>query len=204
MALRRQNLFKDDGTDALTVCASVPLPFARLALALCDSYGWRWMGLSDSEEALMESGIGYLIEAMGKAANSCNMIGQIIIWPSTDLPEGVLLCDGSPFDTDFYPELHAVLGNDELPDLRGRFVLGEGNGHTIGQTGGSETHTLTIAEMPTHSHGYTSALPSLSTIVVPDEPSAVPGPGTTAPEGGNQPHNNMPPYYVLVYGIIAK
>lgn len=162
------------------------------------------MGLSDTEEALIDSGIGYLIEAMAKAGQGCKMIGQIIMWATAVLPDDVLLCDGSQFDADLYPELYAILGGNELPDLRGRFILGEGNGHMIGQTGGSESHTLTIAEMPTHTHGYTAALPSLSTVVVPDEPSAIPGTATTAPEGGNQAHNNMPPYYVLVYGIIAK
>lgn len=201
--LRREDLFKDNGTDALIVCVSVPLPFARLALAVCAGYGWQWIGLSDGEEALIETGFGNLIEAMSKASEGC-MIGQIIIFPNTTLPDGVLLCDGSTFDQAEYPTLYNILGSNALPDLRGRFVLAAGNGHNVGDVGGAETHTLTIPEMPTHSHGYTAALPSVTTVVVPDEPSAVPGAGTTAPAGGNQAHNNMPPFYTLVYGIIAK
>jgi GT2 family glycosyltransferase len=77
VALRREDLFRDDGTDALTVCASVPLAYARLALALTDNYGWRYWGLSDDDEALMESGIGALIEAMSRAGR-CGMVGQMI------------------------------------------------------------------------------------------------------------------------------
>jgi microcystin-dependent protein len=209
VALRREDLFRDDGTDALTVCASVPLAYARLALALTDNYGWRYWGLSDDDEALMESGIGALIEAMSRAGR-CGMIGQVIMLATSQLPDNVLLCDGAEYNKNDYPELYAILyptllGRDTFntPDLRDRFVLCEGV-TPFGETGGEAEHTLTIAEMPTHTHEYTTALPSVSTVVVPDEPSAVPSPAVTAPAGGNQAHNNMPPYYALIFGIVAK
>ena len=134
----------------------------------------------------------------------CSMIGQIAAFPALLLPDNVLLCDGSTFDPGSYPELYDYLGTDTLPDLRGRFILGSGNGRDPGDVGGEETHTLTVDEMPAHTHDYVTAELSATTIVIPDEPSAVPGPSITAPTGGNQAHNNMPPFYVVQYGIVAK
>lgn len=143
--------------------------------------------------------------------NPKGMLGAIIPLVGT-LPDYMLLCDGTTYQRVDYPTLYDALdpalivdaNTFKVPDLRGKFLLGDGNGRVIADTGGAETHTLTESEMPVHSHGYESAVPSLTTIVVPDEPSAVPAPATTAPAGGNQPHNNMPPYYVLKYAIFAK
>ena len=65
--------------------------------------------------------------------------GGIIIWSGSvnDIPAGWVLCDGS----------------NGTPDLRDRFVLGAGNNYAVGAKAGEETHTLTIDEMPSHSHG---------------------------------------------------
>ena len=56
---------------------------------------------------------------------------------STEIPTGWLLCDGQ----------------NNTPDLRDRFIVGAGNSYSVGNTGGEATHTLTVAEMPSHSHG---------------------------------------------------
>lgn len=65
-------------------------------------------------------------------------IGGIIMWSGTasDIPAGWHLCDGS----------------NGTPDLRNRFVMGAGGSYSVGSTGGSNTHTMTIQEMPSHSH----------------------------------------------------
>lgn len=151
--------------------------------------------------------IGDVVDAFQNAFDEmrpCEMIGQVVVFTNENLPDHILLCDGSTFDPGEFPQLYDHLGTDTLPDLRNRFLLGHGPGREPGDVGGSETHTLTVDEMPAHTHDYVTAELSATTIVVPDEPSAVPGPSITAPTGGNQPHNNMPPFYVVVYGIVAK
>jgi len=140
------------------------------------------------------------------------MVGSIIPLVINTLPDYILPCDGSTFLREDYPELYEILDTSLVvdadsfvsPDLTGRFLLSEGYGRSLSHTGGSETHTLTEAEIPAHTHGYVAAVGSLTTIVVPDEPSAVPAVGVTDPTGGGQPHNNLPPFYVVKYGIVAK
>lgn len=65
--------------------------------------------------------------------------GAIIIWSGSvkDIPSGWVLCDGS---------------EEGIPDLRDRFVLGAGNNYAVGAKGGESEHTLTVDEMPNHSH----------------------------------------------------
>jgi len=141
----------------------------------------------------------------------CDMIGSILPFARATLPDTCLPCDGTTYQRTDYPLLyaalpaHLILNADEFitPDLQDRFLLADGT-RNQGDTGGAETHTLTESEMPTHTHAYTAAGPSVTTIVVPDEPSAVPIAATTAPAGGSQPHNNMPPYYTVIFGIVAK
>jgi microcystin-dependent protein len=74
-------------------------------------------------------------------------VGSIILWSGTivDRPEGWALCDGT------------VVNGYPTPDLRGRFVLGAGEGagltpRKVGAVGGAESHVLTEEEMPSHAH----------------------------------------------------
>lgn len=84
-------------------------------------------------------------------------------------PDGFLMCDGSAVSQATYADLFAVIGftygnpgggNFNLPDQRGRCSLGAGAGsgltsRTLGATGGAETHQLTTAQIPVHSHTAT-------------------------------------------------
>lgn len=99
--------------------------------------------------------------------------GGIISYGGAAAPTGWLLCDGSSYATATYPNLFAAIGyayggsgaNFTVPDLRGRIPVGKNAGTfaTLGATGGSETHTLTNAEIPIHNHGGTSGATSAGT-----------------------------------------
>ena len=94
-------------------------------------------------------------------------IGSIKAWPSVSPPASWLLCDGSAISRGTYPDLFTLLGTTygagdgsttfNLPDLRGRFILGCGQGagltnRALAATGGEETHQLSVAELATHTH----------------------------------------------------
>lgn len=93
-------------------------------------------------------------------------VGTILMWAGASdfgsVPDGYLLCDGSAVSRTSYPALFAVLGETfgsgngsttfALPDLRARFILGANDSYTRGATGGEVNHTLTVSEMPVHSH----------------------------------------------------
>lgn len=164
----------------------------------------------------------------GGAGGDTLPIGAILPFSSDTIPNGWLLCDGSSFSATSYPELFDVIGvtygwdddrNPKLPDLRGRVAVGKKDAtsaddtefSSLGKTGGEKTHTLTVDEMPSHSHPLNG-----STDYV-----GIDGTGGTAygemrygnslrwkigqqSKGGDQPHNNLQPYIVTNYIIKAK
>jgi len=84
--------------------------------------------------------------------------------------------------------------------IKDRFLLAAGNTYAAGSTGGEAQHTLTVDEMPAHSHltgiSYSdtgSYVSGVQSAVVHFEYDGRP----TSNTGGNQPHNNMPPYIVV-------
>ena len=116
--------------------------------------------------------------------------GLIAMWSgnTANIPSGWVLCDG----------------NNSTPDLRDKFIIGAGSTYNVSDTGGStETgaHTLTIAEMPTHSHPnvHTSAGWNATHG---DNGGMASTWGSTGDAGGNGAHShtgNLPPYYALAY-----
>ena len=143
-------------------------------------------------------------------------------------PKGWALCDGQLLPINQNQALFSLLGttfggdgrvNFALPDLRGRVPIHVGSGHTLGERGGEQAHTLSIAELPTHVHGV---LASRSNGNVPNPPNAVLasaapnalyGPpnglaalnsGTVASVGGSQAHLNMQPFLTLSFCIALQ
>lgn len=90
------------------------------------------------------------------------MIGEIIPYGGSTVPEGFLACDGSAVSRDDYAELFAVIGTTwgsgdgsttfNLPDMSGKVGLGVSSGYTLASSGGTETVTIGQASMPSHSH----------------------------------------------------
>lgn len=89
--------------------------------------------------------------------------------------------------------------------IKDTFLLGAGDDYTLGDSGGEATHTLTVNEMPSHSHdalihsGGSQGTTGFMGISNGNNTSTLVGGSTFGIEnkGGNQPHNNMPPYLVV-------
>ena len=140
------------------------------------------------------------------------------------VPTGWLECDGSAVSRLTYANLYTYLGTTwgagngsttfNLPDLRGRTIIGVGTGsgltaRTIAGTGGTETHTLSTSEIPAHGHSIANA-PYVYTGTGTDSHNwSVSGGGnqqatigTSATNtGGGGSHNNMQPWAALRWMI---
>lgn len=136
----------------------------------------------------------------------CDMIGEIRWTVAFTIPDGWLLADGSIVLSDDYPDYAAecdpalVVSPSQvrLPDLIDRLPIGSGNLYAMDESGGEAEHTLSEAEMPTHTHSYTQPTFGIDveSVGVPD-PTGVgnpPVPQVTGATGGGQAHNNLPPY----------
>ena len=156
--------------------------------------------------------------------------GALMPYAGTSAPTGFLLCYGQAISRSTYADLFSAISTTygtgdgsstfNLPDLRGRVVAGQDdmggssadrltdqtgglNGDTLGDTGGSETHTLSTAQMPAHTHtvaaqqqvggdstnrGGSGQLGAAATI-------------TTSSTGSGSAHNNVQPTIILNYII---
>ncbi|MEG4304909.1 hypothetical protein [Microcoleus sp. D3_18a_C4] len=122
--------------------------------------------------------------------------GMIIMWSGSiaNIPSGWALCDGE----------------NNTPNLKGRFIVGAGGTYDVGETGGSKEVTLTIDQIPSHNHDagefkqllqkHPDGRNSYSgkddrTVGEPNLKNA----DEIQPAGGGMPHENRPPYYALAY-----
>ena len=146
--------------------------------------------------------------------------GTVVPYTGTVAPAGWLICDGSSFPRSTYSVLFAVIGTTygsadgstfRVPDFRRRVPVGAGGtatsvlGNAIGNIGGEESHTLNIAEMPSHNHSvhdtnheFTAAN---TDYTFSEYGSYIINGGITGSSGGGQPHNNIQPSLVVNFII---
>ena len=138
-------------------------------------------------------------------------VGAIVGWTTNTAPDNYLVCDGSAVSRITYADLFSVIGTTygtgdgsttfNLPNLKGRVPVGQDTTQTefdtLGETGGEKTHTLTIQEMPRHTH--TQKLGGNISTVDNAAGDYIIGDANTenvSYTGGSQAHNIMQPYIV--------
>lgn len=141
-------------------------------------------------------------------------------------PKGWALCNGQLLPINQNQALFSLLGttyggdgrlNFALPDLRDRTPIHEGNGHTLGERGGEQAHTLSISELPTHTHVLNGSntpanviLPDNARLATVNNAYAAPSnlvalaAASVSNVGGSQAHTNMQPFLALNFCIALQ
>lgn len=154
-------------------------------------------------------------------------VGEIRIFAGNFAPAGWIFCDGRDLPISenevLFQLIGTMYGGDgqstfRVPDLRGRLPIHFGNGFQICETGGAEEITLTVNQIPVHSHAFLGTANNNSTTSpqgsVPgqqqifgvrqygtDAPKTTLHPSTVSPVGGSQPHTNFQPYLCVNFII---
>jgi microcystin-dependent protein len=154
-------------------------------------------------------------------------LAEIRIMSFAFAPKGWALCNGQLLPINQNQALFSLLGttfggngqtNFALPDLRGRVPIHVGAGHTLGQQGGEQAHTLSIAEIPTHTHAVSASSSATGGVSTPNgnflggaNNAWAAGGGLTSmrPDavsntGGSQAHLNMQPFLGLSFCIALQ
>lgn len=163
-----------------------------------------------------------------KAQGSDPFLGQIAFVPYNFAPLGWAECNGQIMSIAQNTALFSLLGTTyggngtttfALPDMRGRVLVHSGQSassgttYTMGEIGGAESVTLTVTQMPAHSHTVsavtaegnqntpTGNIPADTKLLDKEYSDATSnttmGSSMIKPTGGNQPHENRPPFITL-------
>ena len=152
-------------------------------------------------------------------------LSEIRIFSFGFAPKGWALCAGQLLPINQNQALFSLLGttfggdgrvNFGLPNLQGNVPIHVGSGHTLGERGGEQGHTLSIAELPTHTHvvsvlntnadsGPTgNFFASANALYQPAPGNTTLAPTTVTNVGGSQAHLNMQPFLVLNFSIALQ
>ena len=141
-------------------------------------------------------------------------------------PKGWALCNGQLLPINQNQALFSLLGTTyggngpttfALPDVRGRVPIHTGQGHTLGEKGGEQAHTVSISELPTHTHlaqgsptngnsptPANNVLASALNVYRAADNAVSLQPASITNVGGSQPHENMQPYLTLSFCIALQ
>jgi microcystin-dependent protein len=152
-------------------------------------------------------------------------VGEIRMFAGNFAPAGWMFCEGQLLPISENETLFQLIGTTyggdgestfQLPDLRGRLPVHQGNSFTLAEIGGVEDVTLTTAQIPSHNHAFLganavgndpnpannvlaeSSVISLYQSASPTTPMA---PGSVSLVGGSQPHTNFQPYLCVNFII---
>lgn len=152
-------------------------------------------------------------------------VGEIRMFAGNFAPAGWMFCEGQLLPISENQTLFNLIGTTyggdgqstfALPDLRGRIPLHQGNGFTLAETGGAEEITLTINQIPAHSHPYlatsnpgasTNPNPNLTAnspnvhVYIQDVTDVNMSVQAVSNTGGSQPHTNFQPYLCIDFII---
>ncbi len=152
-------------------------------------------------------------------------VGEIRIFAGNFEPAGWKFCEGQLLPISENETLFQLIGTTyggdgqstfALPDLRGRVPIHQGNGFILAENGGAEEITLTVNQIPAHTHPFTvnatqGTTPNAETNVLSGSPNLdlfiadvanVPlAPTSISPVGGSQPHTNFQPYLCVDFII---
>ena len=200
---------RDDGSKKLITLDEIPI-------ASSESLGLVKVG----------SGLGIgtdgTLNVTGGASGIINEIpiGGVVEYPINGvIPDGWLECDGSVVSRTTYSALFAKIGTEfgegdgsttfSLPNMKGKVSVGldisDNDFNVIGKTGGEKAHTTTVSEMPSHRHKtrYGDTVGGDGTGYAYSNTTGTSYQIVEA-EGGNQPHNNLQPYFVTKFIIKAE
>lgn len=152
-------------------------------------------------------------------------VGEIRMFGGNFAPAGWMFCAGQLLPISENETLFQLIGTTyggdgqstfALPDLRGRLPIHQGNGFVLAESGGAEQITLTLSQIPSHSHALLASN-QVATLSDPqgnvsgqtgtfDQFQTTDGALNMAPQsisqvGGSQPHNNMQPYLCISFII---
>ena len=170
-----------------------------------------------------------LDQRINELRNALMPTGTVLATGRSAAPDGFLLCDGSAVSRTTYADLFAAISTTygtgdgsttfNLPDLRGRVPVGVDGAagriaanDALGNTAGAETHALSTAELPAHTHGAGSYVVSVSNPVNTTTGggahrysnaggSSVSVTGTSGSTGSDTAHNNLQPYQIVNYMV---
>lgn len=156
-------------------------------------------------------------------------LGEIRMMSFGFPPKGWALCNGQLLPINQNQALFSLLGttyggdgrvNFGLPDLRARVPIHEGDGHTLGERGGEQGHTLSISEVPAHTHAFNASTTAATantgpggnflgqssgvTLYGPASNLAAMAPNAIGNVGGSQAHLNMQPFLLLNFSIALQ
>lgn len=151
-------------------------------------------------------------------------VGEIRMFAGNFAPAGWMFCEGQLLPISQNETLFQLIGTTyggdgqstfALPDLRGRIPIHQGGGFVLAENGGAETVTLTVNQIPAHSHPMlaTNDIPTLSNpannlagqaaakFYRGGAPSVQLNVAALSVTGGSQPHNNFQPYLCIDFII---